>query len=128
MDLSSAYARDAQKASRTISVTDDSAVISDSITLNKESDIYWNWYIATTQDNITISDDGKSAKVNLSGTLYDVSFEADFDYSLYVEAADYYVNVDPDVGGRKHKNTGFKRLVLCMKGASGTVNVKTTVK
>ena len=128
MDLSDAYSRDASMAKRTISVDENTAVIADSITLKKESNVYWNWYINTSAKNITISADGKSATVNLSGTKYNISFDVSCDYSLYVEDADYYVNVDPDVGGRKHKNNDFKRLVLKLENATGTVNVKTIVK
>jgi len=127
MNLTDAYARDASFAQRTIGVTESTAVISDSITLKKTSNVYWNWYIKASSDKITVSSDGKSATVNLSGTLYNVKFETNCNYSLYVEDADYYVNVDPDVGGRKHKNTDFKRLVLKLENASGTVNVKTIV-
>lgn len=133
MDLSEAYDRDAQTATRTLKLEGNTAIISDSITLKDTKDIFWNWYIKTKDDkkvvgSITISEDGKSAKVLLDQTEYNISFEVNSNYTLYVEEADYYVNVDPDVGGRKHKNTDLQRLVLKIQDASGTINVKTIVE
>ena len=127
MNLSDAYARDASSAERTISLDGKKAIIEDSITLLKESNVYWNWYVATSIDKITISEDGKSAVINLDGTLYNVSFETNCDYTLLVQDSDYYVNVDPDPKGSKHSNSATKRLVLKLENATGTVNVKTIV-
>lgn len=129
MNLDAAYARDASAASRTFGLDGDNVVIEDSITLRDISNVYWNWYVKTT-DGIVISDDRKSAKITLNGIEYDVSFETDTNYTLYTEEAKYYVNVDPDPNGPSHakKDKEYTRLVLKLEGAAGTVNVKTIVK
>lgn len=128
MDLKDAYARDASDASRTISLDGKTLIVEDSITLKHTSDIYWNWYIQTPAKNIVISADGKSAVVTVNGATYDISFETDCNYTLAVQEAEYYVNVDPDKEGTKHSNDHYRRLVLKLEGAAGTVNVKTIVK
>jgi len=137
MDLSDAYARDADSAKRTISLEGKKLVVEDVIELKDVSDIYWNWYVNVkknktdktfTSGNIEISDDGKYAIITRNSKKFKISFEADNAYRLAMEAADYYVNVDPDPGGTKHSNETSRRLALQLEGVSGTVNLKTIIE
>ncbi|MBO7288960.1 MAG: hypothetical protein J6V03_03095, partial [Clostridia bacterium] len=139
MDLSEAYARDATSASRKISLDGKKLVIEDSITLKKQSNIYWNWYVQVKNDkndktftagNIEIFTDGEYeyAIVTRNGKKFKVSFETDSPYSLKVQKAEYYVNVDPDPNGTKHSFETSRRLAVQFENVSGTVNLKTIVE
>ncbi|MBO5742997.1 MAG: hypothetical protein J6R68_01785, partial [Clostridia bacterium] len=114
-------------------------VIEDSITLKKQSNIYWNWYVQVKNDkndktftagNIEIFTDGEYeyAIVTRNGKKFKVSFETDSPYSLKVQKAEYYVNVDPDPNGTKHSFETSRRLAVQFENVSGTVNLKTIVE
>lgn len=137
MDLSKAYARDAQNATRTISLDGKKAIIKDIVTLKGTGDIYWNWYVTVKNNelddtfaagNIEISGDGKYATITRNDKKYKVCFETEADYTLSVEKADYYVNVDPDPTGTKHSCETSRRLAVQLKGATGTVELTTIVE
>ncbi len=145
MNLSDAYARDAKKAERKISLEGKNAVIEDTIVLSDGGDIYWNWYVTVKNDKydedetagcIEISNDGKYAIVTQrkdltdSGRKFKVSFDASCDYTLSVQAADYYVDVMPDTQkSHKKDNERSKRLSVHITGDAGQeIKLKTRVE
>ncbi len=142
MDLTQAYARDAEASSRRIELDGDKVIITDTITglINAANSIYWNWYIKygdederhifTEFGDVTVNDDKASATIVLNGEIYTVRFETDCQYTLAVEEnPNYYVDVDPDKGGSKHDNNEYKRLVLKMENTTDkNITVKTIIE
>ena len=133
MNLTDAYGRDVTSAERNIRLDGKFAVITDKITVKDTKDIYWNWYIKTSNEGktfgkIDVLNSGTSAVITLDGTEYTIEFESNQAYMVYVEDADYYKDVDPDVDGIKHSNSDYQRLVLKIENASDDVIVKTIVK
>ncbi len=129
MDLSAAYARDVSKASRTIALSGDDVIITDSMTLKQTGNkICWNWYIMAPEEDIVISDDGRSAEVTLNGKRFNISFEASCSYTLDVGEAVQYVDTEPDDGTKRHPNDDYRRLVVTFENASGDVSLKTIIK
>ncbi len=142
MDLSAAYARDAKEASRKIALDGKDLIVEDKIVLSDASnDVYWNWYVTShnVDDNgaiskvqtgfINISEDKKSAVITRNDKKFLISFEANCDYVLAVEAAEAYVNTTPASNTHPlHSNASSIRLVVKMEGVGGTLNLKTTVK
>lgn len=130
MMLTDAYARDVSDAKRTISLDLKKAIIEDSIELkNENNNIYWNWYLkkdASGEINCQII--GNSVTLVKNGKNFTFTFVTDSEIEIYLESAAYYVNVDPDVGGKKQSNDDYKRLVVKMTGASGKVSLKTVIE
>jgi len=154
MDLSAAYARDAKKAQRTISIDENkNAIIEDIIELEDGNhNIYWNWYVTVKHEyqkykpvevgDIEIFSDstGKEyaivTKISPSGVekKYKVSFDTDSEYTLkaeelHSEFGGYYDrSILPKTISLHRNNHYTKRLAVQMQGVSGKVILKTTVE
>lgn len=127
MDLSAAYSRDAKSASRAIALDGDNVLITDTIVLfDGGDDIYWSWYIMCGDDDIVI--DGTKALVNLDGTEYEITFEANEDFTLEIQRAEPYCNRQEPYAEFKHSNEHLRRICLKMTDVSGEIILKTHIK
>ncbi len=132
MNLSEAYARDAESANRTISLNGDKAIITDNITLLQEgSTVKWNWYLKNNVGNVRVDNTNKTVTVTQNGKTFTVSFNTTANISISASQLPARNSDDLNISGvnsKYHSNSSFTRLSVEIADASGNISLTTTVE
>ncbi len=129
MNLTDAYARDADSASRTISLEENNVIIEDAISLKGDAnEVCWSWYLKNTSA-VNINEAAKTVTVTQNGKNFTISFETSNSISIETQSALPYSPFNSNATNDIYTSTsGYKRLVVKMDNASGNISLKTTIE